>query len=75
MRIDAESDFNQISKKEYETGHVIGVGTDLEMETWTQTFFENRIHLAGISLRNFFEKQIKISRWHQIERCLNWTMF
>ena len=37
--------------EEYETGHVIGVGTDLEMETWTQTFFENRIHLSGISLR------------------------
>ena len=38
----------------YESGHVIGVGTDLEMETWTQTFFENRIHLSGISLRAVF---------------------
>ena len=39
----------------YESGHVIGVGTDLEMETWTQTFFENRIHLSGISLRAVFD--------------------
>ena len=50
----------------YESGHVIGVGTDLEMETWTQTFFENRIHLSGISLRavlNIIEQMniIKIS--------------
>ena len=43
----------------FETGHVIGVGTDLEMETWTQTFFENRIHLSGISLRTVFELNIR----------------
>ena len=50
----------------YESGHVIGVGTDLEMETWTQTFFENRIHLSGISLRavlNIIEPK-KLSKYH-----------